>query len=309
LAVLPRLFIETVGFFIIAAVLTYIVWADTISFQSILPQMAAFVLAMYRLLPSINRIVSGYNEVNYYHRGLEIVSDDLLLTSERLFDNNISFKESIEFNSIFFNYSDTSPVLENVNLKINKGERVAIIGETGCGKSTLLDLLMGLYKPNKGDILVDKAELDISSMQKWRQSIGYVPQNIYLFSGSVKDNIIFGKKFDAIKMDKVIRIAQLDDFLKGRDGIMTQVGENGINLSGGQKQRISIARALYGDIQILILDEATSALDQKIEKKIMNNIYKLDKNMTVIIVAHRLNTIENCDSVYRIEKKHTIKIR
>ncbi|HBD9177966.1 TPA: ABC-type lipopolysaccharide transporter PglK, partial [Campylobacter jejuni] len=187
-------------------------------------------------------------------------------------------------------------------LNIKKGEKIAFIGESGCGKSTLVDLIIGLLKPKEGQILIDKQELNASNAKNYRQKIGYIPQNIYLFNDSIAKNITFGDAVDEEKLNKVIKQANLEHFIKNLpQGVQTKVGDGGSNLSGGQKQRIAIARALYLEPEILVLDEATSALDTQSEAKIMDEIYKISKDKTMIIIAHRLSTITQCDKVYRLE--------
>ncbi|EIT0517669.1 ABC-type lipopolysaccharide transporter PglK, partial [Campylobacter jejuni] len=190
----------------------------------------------------------------------------------------------------------------NLNLNIKKGEKIAFIGESGCGKSTLVDLIIGLLKPKEGQILIDKQELNANNTKNYRQKIGYIPQNIYLFNDSIVKNITFTDAVDEEKLSKVIKQANLEHFIKNLpQGVQTKVGDGGSNLSGGQKQRIAIARALYLEPEILVLDEATSALDTQSEAKIMDEIYKISKDKTMIIIAHRLSTITQCDKVYRLE--------
>ncbi|EAJ6402386.1 ATP-binding cassette domain-containing protein, partial [Campylobacter jejuni] len=185
---------------------------------------------------------------------------------------------------------------------IKKGEKIAFIGESGCGKSTLVDLIIGLLKPKEGQILLDKQELNANNAKNYRQKIGYIPQNIYLFNDSIAKNITFGDAVDEEKLNRVIKQANLEHFIKNLpQGVQTKVGDGGSNLSGGQKQRIAIARALYLEPEILVLDEATSALDTQSEAKIMDEIYKISKDKTMIIIAHRLSTITQCDKVYRLE--------
>ncbi|EOI5493877.1 ABC-type lipopolysaccharide transporter PglK, partial [Campylobacter jejuni] len=167
---------------------------------------------------------------------------------------------------------------------------------------TLVDLIIGLLKPKEGQILIDEQELNANNTKNYRQKIGYIPQNIYLFNGSIAKNITFGDAVDEEKLNRVIKQANLEHFIKNLpQGVQTKVGDGGSNLSGGQKQRIAIARALYLEPEMLVLDEATSALDTQSEAKIMDEIYKISKDKTMIIIAHRLSTITQCDKVYRLE--------
>jgi len=208
----------------------------------------------------------------------------------------------IEVKNLAFGYQQHKMVLNGASLVINKGERVGFVGESGSGKSTLVDLIAGLYKPVNGYIQVDSTMLTDDNLRSWRGKIGYIPQSIYLFDGTVADNIVFGREYDEVKIIKALQKANIYDFLlKHQDGIHTKVGESGIKFSGGQKQRIAIARALYSDPEILILDEATSSLDNQTEERIMDEIYSVNKDKTLLIIAHRLTTVERCDKVYKIE--------
>jgi len=266
----------------------------------ILPTLSLFVLALYRLLPSINRIVNGYNSLMYNHKSIDIVDNALKTTQENLTNKPVKFNHTIALVDVDFSYQDKL-IIKNVTLNISKGEKVAFVGESGVGKSTLVDLIIGLYQPNKGKIKIDGVTLDETNLQNWRSQIGYIPQQVYLFDGTIEDNVCFGRKLDKSLLDKVLIQANILDFLQTKQGVHTLVGEGGIQLSGGQKQRIAIARALYGQPEILVLDEATSALDNKTEQKIMNEIYRISKDKTLIIIAHRLSTIKDCDLVFKMD--------
>jgi ABC-type multidrug transport system fused ATPase/permease subunit len=193
--------------------------------------------------------------------------------------------------------------LNSINLTINKGDKIAFVGKSGSGKSTLVDLIIGLYQPSQGELCIDGVPINKSNLQNWRSQIGYIPQQVYLFDGTIAENVCFGRKIDQSLLEKTLKQANIFNFLQGKQGVKTIVGEGGIQLSGGQKQRIAIARALYGQPEILVLDEATSALDDKTEKKIMHEIYQISQNKTLIIIAHRLSTIKRCDVVYEIKNK------
>jgi ATP-binding cassette subfamily B protein len=265
-----------------------------------LPTLSLFVLALYRLLPSVNRIVGGYNTLMYHHKSIDIVYDGLKTTKEDFKDEIIKFSHKIELVNVDFSYQK-KVVLENIILTIYKGEKIAIVGESGAGKSTLVDLIIGLYRPNNGEIKIDGNILDESNLQNWRSQIGYIPQQVYLFDGTIADNICFGRELDLTLLEKVLKQANIFEFLQTKQGTNTLVGEGGIQLSGGQKQRVAIARALYGQPEILVLDEATSALDDKTELRIMNEIYQASVDKTLIIIAHRLSTIKGCDRIYEIK--------
>jgi len=297
----PRLFLETVGFSLIIIILTTLLYINQSNVAYILPILSLFAIALYRLLPSVNRIVSGYNTLLYYHKSIDIINEELKTIQEDLGNKTIEFNDKIELTNIDFSYQEKK-ILSSMNLTINKGEKIAFIGESGSGKSTLVDLIIGLYRSNKGKIKIDNVLVDKSNLQNWRSQIGYIPQQVYLFDGTISENVCFGRDLDKSLLEMTLKQANIFDYLKTQQGINTLVGEGGIQLSGGQKQRVAIARALYGQPEILVLDEATSALDEKTERKIMKEIYQISQKKTLIIVAHRLSTINGCDKVYRISK-------
>jgi len=296
----PRLFLETSGFFLIIALLTSLLYINQSDVSYILPVLSLFVLTLYRLLPSANRIVSGYNLILYYHRSIDIVDEGLSVAQESFQDEVIEFNRQIDLKNVSFSYREQS-VLNNINLTIHKGDKVAFIGKSGSGKSTIVDLIIGLYQTDQGEIRIDDSLLDESNLQHWRSQIGYIPQQVYLFDGTIAENVCFGRSLNKDLLNKVLKQANIFDFLQTKQGTETLVGEKGIQLSGGQRQRIAIARALYGRPKILVLDEATSALDEKTEQNIMDEIYQISQNKTLIIVAHRLSTIRSCDRIYELK--------
>lgn len=298
LSQVPKLFLEAVGFSIIVFIVTFLVYKYETNVNSVLGIISMFVLALYRLMPSVNRIMSSYNQIIFNYRSLEIIHNDLMYESEALGDESIRFTNKIELKNVSFEYETDKPILTEINLEIKKGSKIAFIGESGSGKSTLVDLIIGLYKPKLGVIKVDGTPLTDHNIKQWRAKIGYIPQNVYLFDGTVAENVAFGSYINPAQIIEALKQANIYDFLKSKNGIDTKVGEDGIMLSGGQKQRIAIARALYNKPEILILDEATSALDNENEESIMNEIYNNCNDKTLIIIAHRLTTIEKCDIRY-----------
>ena len=218
------------------------------------------------------------------------------------------FEKAIELQNLGFQYSiDTPMIFKNINLKITKGSTVGFIGETGCGKTTLLDIIMGLLYPTEGEILIDNKIIDETNRRPWQSNIAHVPQNVYLSDSSITDNIAFGISKDEIDYEKIKSVAkqaQISEIIESlKDGYDTFVGEQGIKLSGGQRQRIGIARALYRDANVLIFDEATSSLDTVTEKFVMDSIGSLGKNLTILIIAHRLTTLKQCDYVVEVVSK------
>jgi len=300
LSAFPRLFLETIGFSLIALLLTTLLYLDQNNVAYILPILSLFAIALYRLLPSVNRIVNGYNTLLYYHRSIDVIDEELKTVQEDLGNEIIEFKDKIELTNINFSYQEKE-VLSGINLTINKGEKIAFIGESGSGKSTLVDLIIGLYRFDQGEMKIDSVLVDESNLQDWRSQIGYIPQQVYLFDGTIAQNVCFGRDLDKSLLEAALKQANILDFLQTKQGVDTLVGEDGVQLSGGQKQRIAIARALYGQPEILVLDEATSALDEETERKIMNEIYQISQDKTLIIIAHRLSTIKGCDKIYQLE--------
>jgi ABC-type multidrug transport system fused ATPase/permease subunit len=298
---IPRLFLEAIAFSIIVAIITYLVWKYENNVSDMLAVISMFVLALYRLMPSINRIMNSYNQILFYHKSLDIIYDDLSYENENLGDENISFEQEIVIQNLDFEYEENKLILNGINLSIQKGSKIGFIGESGSGKSTLVDIIIGLYQPTNGNVFLDGILLSDNNIKVWRSKVGYIPQSVYLFDGTVGENVTFGLEYDSQKVNDVLRKAKIYDFLKSKEGENTLVGEGGVMLSGGQKQRIAIARALYSEPEVLVLDEATSALDDETEREIMDEIYAISEDKTLIIIAHRLSTIDRCDVVYKIE--------
>lgn len=294
LSQLPRLSLETIGFGVLIGIVVYVLFQYNDA-NFVLPIISMYALALYRILPALNRILSNYNTILFLSNSLDIVYSDLSYTPQTEGKDFIDFKNKIELTNVSFEYNKNKKVLENINIIINKGDKVAFVGESGSGKSTLVDLIIGLYKPLSGEIVIDDKKLTSDNVKSYRSKVGYIPQSIYLFDGTVGENVAFGYEYDKEKIMEVLKKANIYDFLSSKEGIDTLVGDGGIQLSGGQKQRIGIARALYSDPEILVLDEATSALDNETEAKIMDEIYETSQDKTLLIIAHRLSTIERCD--------------
>ncbi|EAL1245249.1 ABC transporter ATP-binding protein [Campylobacter coli] len=299
---MPRIYLEGVGFCVLVFIVVFLVFKNQSDISGILATISIFVLALYRLMPSANRIITSYHDLLYYRSSLDIIYQILKQKEESLGEEKIDFDKELRLENLSFGYKDKKNLFTCLNLSIKKGEKIAFIGESGCGKSTLVDIIIGLLSPREGRVLVDKNELNMKNVKNYRQKIGYIPQNIYLFNDSIAKNISFGDEVDEEKLQRVIKQANLEHFVKNLpQGVQTKVGDGGSNLSGGQKQRIAIARALYLEPEILVLDEATSALDTESEARIMDEIYKISKDKTMIIIAHRLSTITRCNSIYRLE--------
>ena len=302
LAQFPRLFLEMLGFSLVAIIVIYLVLKYQDNIQGALPILMVFVVGLYRLMPSVNRIFNSYNQILFYSKSLHIIHNELIYEPEELGDDILEFKKYIRVENLSFSYEDDKKILQDINLTIRKGEKIGFVGESGSGKSTLVDLIIGLYRPQSGKIYIDDTLIESRNIKSWRRKIGYIPQSVYLFDGTVAQNVAFGSKIDEKRVKAVLSQANILDFLeKHQQGIDTLVGEGGIKLSGGQKQRIAIARALYDNPEVLVLDEATSALDNDTEAKVMNEIYAISKDKTLIIIAHRVSTLDRCQKVYKLE--------
>ncbi len=283
---------------------------------NIISDFAVLAALSFRLIPVVNKIVSSLNFINNTKEMARSLINEVKQskTTQNELDNPsenagiITFKEKILLKNISFKYGDSSEKnIKNINMQVNKGEFVGIVGYSGAGKSTLMDILLGLYNTEtSGQIFMDNIELTPGNMRSWKKITGYVPQNIYLLDDTVRKNIAFGIEDENIDDDKIIDVlkqAYLYDFLfEEKNGLDTLIGENGIKISQGQKQRIGIARALYNEPQVLLLDEATSALDTISEKMITEAINNFKGKKTIIAIAHRLSTLKNCDRLIYLEK-------
>lgn len=300
---LPKAMLEFAGFFMIVMIVLYaVVTGGEDGIKKILPVISLFFLSLYRMLPSIIRIVGIFQGMAFFAPVPGRIKEELNYVVENLGDKEIAFNKDIELKNIGFEYRKGETILDGVSIKIKKGDSVAFIGESGSGKTTLVDIIMGLYKPLSGDIIVDGEKITSENLKSWRRKVGYIPQEIYLFDGTVGENVAFGNEYNEERIIEVLKQAKIWEFLKEKNGINTRVGDAGIMLSGGQKQRIGIARALYKDQEILVLDEATSALDDKTEEGIMNEMYNLSEGKTLIMIAHRLSSLKRCNKIYQFEK-------
>ena len=275
-------------------------WKEGI--KNILPVVSLFFLALYRMLPSIIRIVGVFQGFAFYAPVPGRIEEELSYSLENLKNEKVDFSKKIEVKDLEFEYEKNTPILDKVSLSIEKGDRIAFIGESGSGKTTLVDILMGLYRAKSGKIYVDGVEINNRNLKDWRKKIGYIPQEIYLFDGTVGENVSIGHDYDEARVIEVLKQAKIWEFFKNKEGVHTKVGDAGIMLSGGQKQRVGIARALYKEQEILVLDEATSALDDNTEEQIIDELYNLAEDKTLIMIAHRLTTLKKCNKIFQLEK-------
>lgn len=304
----PRYAMEALGMVLIAA-LAYGLSQRSGGVASALPVLGALALGAQRLLPALQQAYSAWATIVASQASLTDALDllDQPLPAEMLLPAPapLAFGDSIRFESVRFRYLPGGPwVLDGLNLVIPRGSRVGFVGSTGSGKSTALDLLMGLLEPSEGQLLVDGHPVTGPRLRAWQRTIAHVPQSVYLADASLAENIAFGVPAADIDMTRVrlaARQAQIADFIeKGVDGYEAMVGERGVRLSGGQRQRIGIARALYKQASVLVFDEATSALDSATEQSVMEAIEGLDRNLTVLLIAHRLTTVRRCDTIVEL---------
>tara|TARA_X000000368_G_scaffold418670_1_gene419345 strand:- start:3367 stop:5010 length:1644 start_codon:yes stop_codon:yes gene_type:complete len=308
IAELPKYFIEITALtFLIVLILN--LNSSNADTSSWLPLISTLAMAFYRLLPSINRIISTFNQLKYNKRATEVVLKEFTIPLENLVDKeeDITFRKSITFKDISLDY-EGKKILEGLNLEINFGEKIAITGPSGSGKTSFLDIIMGIIKPSEGQILIDNQSLTSVHLRSWRSQIGYVPQNNYLLNSSIEDNISFGREIDKTKIEKSLRLSNLDDdsFFNVND--RKNIGEGGVQLSGGQKQRLMIGRAAYMNPSIIILDEPTSALDSETEEKVMKEIFDAFKDKTIVIVSHRDEAIKGCDKYLKLENGKFVEL-
>jgi ATP-binding cassette, subfamily B, bacterial PglK len=308
LNIAPRFFMETLGIVLVIAIVI------VMNYQSgnaviALPMIAVFALGAQRSLPLMQQLYAGWTSLIGSKASMEDVLD--LLDQEIPSYVNLpepeplNLNHSICFDNVSFRYSaDTPIVLDGITLEVPKGARVGIIGTTGSGKSTALDLLMGMLKPTKGQILIDNQPISPGIQRAWQRTVAHVPQSIFLADKSITENIAFGvspDKIDFNRVKKVAQQAQISEFIESRpEAYNAIVGEQGVRLSGGQRQRIGIARALYKKASVLIFDEATSALDNETEQLVMQAIEKLNEDITLFIIAHRITTLKNCTHIVEL---------
>lgn len=317
LGTVPRLCIEAVSMSTILGVIAVLMYNGR-EIDAMLPQLTAFAFAAVRLMPSVNRMSNYFNSMAYQEPALNKLVEMLTEAKEQVFceiktikNDGITINKKVELKDITYVYPNTEiPIFQNANMEIPIGASVGIVGASGSGKTTAVDILLGLLLPQSGKVLSDGTDI-WEDYHGWLSSISYIPQMIFMLDDTIEANVAFGiskEGVDKSKVWKALEEAQLDNFVKSLpEGLDTTIGERGIRLSGGQRQRIGIARALYSNPKLLIFDEATSALDNDTESAVMESINSLHGRKTMLIIAHRLGTIEGCDIVYRVENGKIIK--
>ena len=308
---LPRLWLEwlvVIGFIL----LILLMMSLGKELLYIVPLLGLFAAAAFRIMPSLTRIMNSIQGILYNRPAVDSIYKEFDRESFQNNINKISSKKffltkKIDLKNINFKYSDSGPfILRNINLNIKNGTTIGLIGESGIGKTTLINIILGLMQPTSGSICVDGVDIS-ENVKNWQSQIGYVPQNIYLSDDTIKKNIAFAlpeEKIDNIAVNKAVTNAKLDSLVNNlSNGLDTKIGEFGDRISGGQRQRIAIARALYTNPKVFILDECTNSLDLKTEKQIIDEVNSLKGKKTIIMIAHRLSTLENCDRIYKVDKE------
>lgn len=314
----PRYFIELIAFGVMIMLVLLLVKLHKGNLGAVLPILAVYALSAFKLLPALQQIYSSIAQIKGNIAAFDAIKEDLADSLQqqtlqssagfRASENaHLTLKQHICLKNISFYYPDkVSPAVDNINMTIPANSVIGLVGSSGSGKSTTIDLLLGLLLPQQGELLIDGVAVTTSNKRAWQNTLGYVPQSIYLSEGSIAENVAFGipaNDINLAKVHKALKLANLADMVeKLPSGTATLVGERGVQLSGGQRQRIGIARALYHEADVLVFDEATSALDGITEKIIMEAIHDFSGQKTIIMIAHRLKTVQKCDIIYMMEQ-------
>jgi len=308
---LPRYLLEAILFGGMLLLMLYLLGDDAYS-KNFLPLIALYAFAGYRVMPAVQLVYSSFSQLRYHQAAFENLHKDYMsiFVNEANLENlsePISFNKTIQLQDVSYAYPlAEKTALKDINITIKCKQTIAFVGSTGSGKTTLADIILGILSPKNGSLIIDEQIITEKNKRGWQKLIGYVPQNIYLADASVAENIAFGvepSKIDYDQVKKAAMVANLDNFIEEDmpNGYKSEVGERGVRLSGGQRQRIGIARAMYHQPDILILDEATSALDNVTEHEVMDAINALGQEITIILIAHRLSTVQSCDNLYFLQ--------
>lgn len=310
----PRYFMELIAFGAMISLVLLLIKLHQGNLGTVLPILAVYALAAFKLLPALQQIYSSIAQIKGNAAAFEAIKDDLeqSFTTQQPLEkqhpvSHLAFKQQVSLNNITFSYpGKPSPAVKDLTLVIPKNSVIGLVGASGSGKSTAIDLLLGLLTPQQGSLQLDDTEITPHNKRAWQNTLGFVPQSIYLSEGSIAENVAFGlpvKDINLEQVNKALQLANLTELVEQLpQGIQTQVGERGVQLSGGQRQRIGIARALYHEADVLVFDEATSALDGITEKIIMEAIHDFSGEKTIIMIAHRLKTVQKCDIIYMMDK-------
>jgi ABC-type bacteriocin/lantibiotic exporter with double-glycine peptidase domain len=308
---LPRFFLEALAFGGMILLVLFLMAKEPNNLAETLPILTLYGFAAFRLMPALQQIYTSITQLRYAAPALDSVYHDFvskeICTQKQVTSDPIKFLKTIVVNNVYYSYPGVkNPIIKDINLSIHSSNVIGIIGGTGSGKTTLVDIILGLLEPQHGTVSIDGIVLDNGNRKNWQQVIGYVPQSTFLLDDTLMANIALGEdpnNVNILSVERAAKIANLHDFIVSElpNGYRTVIGERGVRLSGGQRQRIGIARALYKNPKVLVLDEATNALDGITEKAVMDTVLNLGSKVTIIIIAHRLTTVRNCDLIYLIE--------
>ena len=309
----PRYFMELIAFGSMIALVLYLFSSHDGNVSLILPILSVYAIAGIKLLPAFQQIYNSLANIEANIAAFESIEEDLndsikaKLVTKKLEQGYLSPKKQVSLENVTFTYPDKhEPVLNQLNISIPVNKVIGIVGPSGSGKSTLVDILLGLIEIKKGCLKVDGTIIDRANRRLWQNTIGFVAQAIFLSEGTIAENIAFGipnNQIDHKKVKKALKLASLEEFVQAlKLGVDTKVGERGVQLSGGQRQRIGIARALYNEAEVLFFDEATSSLDGITEKMIMEAVHEFSGKKTIVMIAHRLKTVEKCDQIFFIDE-------
>lgn len=318
LSLVPRYFMELVAFSVMILLVLYLLFTHQGNLSLVLPTLSIYALAGFKLLPSFQQIYASITMIKGNVSSYEAIREDLLASKtndcrreQNNTDKHLIVNNDIQLDGITFTYpGKTTPALNNLKMNIPVNSVIGIVGSSGSGKSTAIDVLLGLIQPQQGHLKIDGTIINDQNRRAWQNTIGFVPQSIFLSEGTIAENVAFGipeKEIDLEQVKKALSLAHLEELVQSLDkGIHTKVGERGVQLSGGQRQRIGIARALYHEADVLVFDEATSALDGITEKMIMEAIHDFSGQKTIIMIAHRLKTVQKCDQIFFIEQGQVV---
>ncbi|MEM7561166.1 MAG: ABC transporter ATP-binding protein, partial [Planctomycetota bacterium] len=307
ISTLPRYFVEALAYSSVVLTTLYLVISGQ-DFLQVLPMLILFALAGHRIIPSLNGIYNCLAKVLEAYPAIGYIYDDLYSAIAQPIEPKglATLQERITLDNVCFRYETNEDlVLDQVSLTFTRGSKIGIVGPSGSGKSTLIEILMGLLEPTEGTVSIDATQLDATTRHSWRRQTGFVPQDVFLYDDTVARNVAFGcNEVDLNWVQECCKIAQVHDFIQSQlpEGYCTKLGEQGIRLSGGQRQRIGLARALYGRPEILLLDEATSALDSVTERNLVSAIYEYFPALTIVMIAHRISTVEQCEVLYVLDR-------
>ena len=317
---IPKIIIEFLAIILMSIILLFFIQTGQ-DLNTAIAKLAIFAMIIFRLMPSFNRMNFALHNLKSLSPSIMTVSNDFtnlrknlsdISSNEKLTKKEYNFNNHIKFENLSFKYKNTQKfIFKDLNLILKKNSMIGMLGPSGSGKTTFVNLITGLIKPSDGQILIDDKQDINDDVFSWQSKIGYVPQSIFLFDGTIEENVSFGSdtgNIDKVKLLSAIKLSQLDEFInEQKDGLKTLIGENGAKISGGQIQRIGIARSLYRNNEILILDESTNSLDEETEKKFFKSLMNLKGNRTIIIISHNKENLKNCDKIYNIKDQKILE--